>query len=127
MEIRTVLPSVYYLNGTILDEMAVAGASITLPLTNSNQIIPTYLQVINFFLTRAKIINAPTRRADNATVARYLSVARQLMARYPDIVAGNINAWLIAAFSFIRLIIDIVFCVNVQDSTWLDKKIPAHL
>ena len=54
MEIRTVLPSVYYLNGTILDEMAVAGASITLRLTNSNQIIPTYLQVINFFFNKSK-------------------------------------------------------------------------
>ena len=79
LEIRTVLPTVYYLNGTVLDELGVAGL---------------YKATFDKFkldhpdFTGAKIIFAPLRRVDNGTMARYLSVAGELVARYPDIVAG---------------------------------------
>ena len=79
MEIRTVLPEVYYLNGTVLDELGVAGLyKSTFDKFKLDH--PTF--------TGAKIIFAPLRRVDNATMARYLSVAAQLQARYPDHVAG---------------------------------------
>ncbi|KZS10612.1 Adenosine deaminase-related growth factor C [Daphnia magna] len=79
IEIRTTLPQVYNLDGTLLDEA---------------QVTQLYKDTFDRFrndhpdFTGAKIIFAPLRRADNATMSRYVELASQLKAQFPDVVAG---------------------------------------
>nr|CAH0104793.1 unnamed protein product [Daphnia galeata] len=79
IEIRTTLPQVYNLDGTLMDEV---------------QVTQLYKDTFDRFkndnpdFSGAKIIFAPLRRADSATMTKYVELASQLKAQFPDVVAG---------------------------------------
>ncbi|XP_046633140.1 adenosine deaminase 2-like [Daphnia pulicaria] len=79
IEIRTTLPLVYDLDGTFTDEV---------------QVTQLYKDTFDRFksdnpdFSGAKIIFAPLRRVDTATMTKYLQLASQLKVQFPDVVAG---------------------------------------
>lgn len=79
LEVRSILPSLYELDGTIYDPLITA---------------KTYKKVIQKFKNEhpdfigAKLIYAPSRKIDRFTLDTYLRLARAIKADMPDIFAG---------------------------------------
>jgi len=79
VEIRTLLPQVYELNGTVLDEF---------------QVTALYSEIFEKFgrdypdFSGAKIIYAPHRRANAAEITGYISLVSELKRQFPNVVAG---------------------------------------
>ncbi|XP_018325315.1 adenosine deaminase 2-like [Agrilus planipennis] len=79
LEFRGLLPEVYELNGTVYDEVEVAGLYINV-LKKFKEDHPDFVG--------AKFIYAPMRLADNATAWKYVETVKTLKEYYPDFLAG---------------------------------------
>ncbi|VVD00795.1 unnamed protein product [Leptidea sinapis] len=79
VEIRSVLPQLYDIDGNVYDELVTA---------------QSYKKVLDKFLTDypdffgAKLIYAPLRSVDVKTVEEYINIARVLKKKLPDFFAG---------------------------------------
>ncbi|XP_025828831.1 adenosine deaminase 2-like [Agrilus planipennis] len=79
LEFRGALPSVYELNGTVYDEIEVAGMYINV-LEKFKEDHPDFVG--------AKFIYGPVRLVDNATAWRYVETVKAVKKRYPDFMLG---------------------------------------
>lgn len=79
LELRSVLPELYDLEGNTYD--SVATAEIYKKVTDE------FMQDYPDFLG-AKIIYAPLRLADTETVKKYIEIAREIKKKLPNILAG---------------------------------------
>ncbi|CAG9565330.1 unnamed protein product [Danaus chrysippus] len=79
LEFRSVLPSLYDLDGTVFDEI---------------ETVRSYKKVLDRFMADypdfygAKLIYAPLRNVDLKTVRHYLNVAKRIREEFPEFLAG---------------------------------------
>lgn len=79
LEIRSILPQLYDLDGNVFDNIETA-------VSYKNTVDQFVKDYPDFF--GAKLIYAPLRMVDNTTVKEYIEIAKKIKTRLPDFLAG---------------------------------------